>query len=234
VLLESRKELILFGGEFATANQHYHHGDTWRYEVASNRWSAVDAKRGPSARSGHRASAWRSGLLLHGGFYQTLTADRWFGDAWFLDGRSRRWAELRFQPGAAAPAPRSGHGFVVVPGKDAAVLYGGYSEVSTVSKEAGAAKVGGGGGAKDAAFLSQRTRSVVHSDLWVLRLGPLADYLATGGGGARARRAAAAARAAPARAAQRACPFSPGSACALRAPAPPRARASPCSASGTA
>ena len=191
VLLDAAREVLIFGGEFSTASQFYHHGDTWRLNTASGAWSRAESRRAPSPRSGHRAAAWRSGALLFGGFFQTLTSDKWFNDLWFFDARvgsaTAGWTEVVLPAGAPAPTARSGHGFVVLPGSDIAVLVGGYSEVtgqtttiaSALATGGKGGKKGGGGGSAGAgslaAFLSSKARSCVHTDVWVLRLANLAS-----------------------------------------------------------
>jgi uncharacterized membrane protein YgcG len=179
VLGTDNKSLFVYGGEFATANQFHHWGDTWRLELDTNRWTRLDSKRAPSQRSGHRMAVWRSYVLLFGGFHQSLTQDKWFADTWVLDTRTGQWTELVWPVTALLPAARSGHALAAVPGKDVLLLYGGYSEVRS-GKDADDAAKGGGGkkalapaAAAAAALLTRKTRSVVHTDLWVLRLAPL-------------------------------------------------------------
>ena len=185
VLLESKKEVILYGGEFSTASQFYHHGDTWRMDVSTGAWTRADSKKAPTPRSGARAGAWRGGVLLFGGFYQTLTSDKWFGDTWLFDARvgAAGWTQVIFPTSSLpAPAARSGHGFVVLAGRDLALLAGGYSEVaaggatdviSATTKKGGSKGAAGGSGSM-AAFLNQKSRSVVHNDVWLLRLSNMA------------------------------------------------------------
>jgi len=185
VLLNSGATLLIFGGEFGTANQFHHFNDTWKLDLASSKWTKLDLKKAPSARSGHRMAAWRNFAVLFGGFHQTLTSDRWFGDLWLFDNRTDLWQEVVFPSTHSLPAPRSGSQFVMLPNKDCAVLYGGYSEVRSTGAEGilvpskggkgggGKGGGGGGGGSGDSNLLFRKSKSVVHTDMWLLRLSPL-------------------------------------------------------------
>lgn len=179
-LLSDNKSILMYGGEFATANQFHHYSDTWKLDLGSNSWSKVESKKAPPPRSGHRMAAWRNYVILFGGFYQTLTHDRWYGDTWIFDSKGGgTWSEVVLPATATVPAPRSGCQFVVMPGKDVAIMYGGYSEiragqndnVSVAGKQGGGNK-GGGKGASTAALFAKK-KSVCHSDMWILRLSPL-------------------------------------------------------------
>lgn len=198
-------QLYVYGGEFATNLQFYHYNDTWRLDVASNRWARIESKRCPSPRSGHRMLAWRNFIVLFGGFHQSYTSDTWHRDVWVMDARTNEWREITFPGTAQQPAARSGMQFHLVPGKDIAIMYGGYSEVkvgsdalSVLPGKGGAGGKGGKGGAGGggvvtasaaaAALLAKKSRSVVHQDLWLLKLSPLlgadGSVRAGSGGGA--------------------------------------------------
>lgn len=170
--------LYIVGGEFATNSQFYHYADTWALDLGSNKWNRLDSKRAPSARSGHRMAVWRNFVLLFGGFHQSLTQDKWFADTWALDTRTGQWVELTWPATALLPAARSGHQLHAVTGKDALLLYGGYSEVKADAKDDKQAQGAGGKkltvAAAAAAMITRKTRSVTHQDMWMLRLGPLA------------------------------------------------------------
>jgi hypothetical protein len=182
-VVHNNTQLILFGGEFATANQFYHHGDTWRLDLTTNRWARCEAsKKNPPPRSGHRMAAWRNYVVLFGGFYQTLTHDKWYGDLWLFDTRGAgSWSECVFPSTTSVPAPRSGTQLVLLPAKDTALIFGGYSEVRQGGAADSSALPGGGkggkgasgGGAGAASLLYRKTRSVTHTDLWLLKLGPV-------------------------------------------------------------
>ena len=129
--------LVIVGGEFATANQFHHYADTWLLNIATNKWTRVDSKKAPSPRSGHRLALWRNFIVCYGGFYESAATDRWFGDTWVLDTRTWQWAEVTFPVTALIPSARSGHALCAVPGKDALLLYGGYSEVTAARRWAG-------------------------------------------------------------------------------------------------
>lgn len=179
-VLHNNTSLYLYGGEFATANQFYHYNDTWKLDLPTNKWQRIESKKSPSARSGHRMLSWRNYILLFGGFYQTLTHDRWFNDLWVLDTRSGNgglWNEIVYPSTVTTlPSPRSGTQFVLVPNKDVAIVYGGYSEIRPGQdkdslfppKQQNQQQKGG-----NANLLFKKTRSMVHTDMWLLRLTPI-------------------------------------------------------------
>lgn len=103
--------MFVICGEFASNSQFYHFNDTHRLELSTNKWSRVESRRGPSARSGHRVVAWRNSVVLFGGFHQSWTQEKWFGDLWVLDCRVGQWAEVAFPGTALVPSARSGHQF---------------------------------------------------------------------------------------------------------------------------
>lgn len=168
--------VYVFGGEFATNNQFFHYQDTWRFDIASNRWTRFECKKGPSARSGHRMLVWRNYIVLFGGFHQAVTSERWFGDVWLFDTRSCEWREVSFPTTSILPPPRSGMQFLAIPGKDVALLYGGYSESKQGAEHsvlAAGGKKGGGSGGAALLAAARKTQSNVHTDMWLLRLAPL-------------------------------------------------------------
>jgi hypothetical protein len=71
-------------------------------------------------------AAWRNFVVLFGGFYQTMTHDRWHNDTWVFDARAAggagAWTEIAFPATALLPAARSGHGLVIPAGKDLALV----------------------------------------------------------------------------------------------------------------
>lgn len=46
-----------------------HYRDLWRLDLQQHRWEQLKAKKGPSARSGHRMLCHKNTLLLFGGFH---------------------------------------------------------------------------------------------------------------------------------------------------------------------
>ena len=173
--------LIIVGGEFATQNQFHHYSDTWRLDLVTNRWSRVDSKKAPSPRSGHRLAVWRSFIVLFGGFYESASQDRWFSDLWILDTRTWQWTEVTHPGHALTPSARSGHQLLTIPGMDALLLYGGYSEIKPgdTTTRGGVPRIAAAGagsaGAAAAALLSRKSKSLVHSDLWILKMLPVAS-----------------------------------------------------------
>ncbi|RYY32766.1 hypothetical protein EON62_04970, partial [archaeon] len=178
VSMGANYQLYVNGGEFATNLQFYHYADTWRLDLATNKWTRVESKKAPSARSGHRMIAWRNYLVLFGGFYQAFTMDTWKRDLWIMDTRTGEWKEIVLPVTAQQPSARSGMQFHLVPGRDMAIMYGGYSEIKGGDAGASSSAAPAKGGkvtaaAAAAAMLGRKVKSVVHTDMWVLRLTPV-------------------------------------------------------------
>lgn len=143
-----RNSLYVFGGEFTSPKQErfHHYKDLWRLDLASNEWTQLPLKGGPSARSGHRVVVWKNTLVLFGGFYDTGREVRYYGDMWALDLEELRW-EPKGSPGALAPSPRSACQ-LVLHGNDV-LLYGGYHKLVDEDGE---------------------DKATVHADAWALEL----------------------------------------------------------------
>jgi Domain of unknown function (DUF4110)/Kelch motif/Galactose oxidase, central domain len=181
-VLLNNKEILIFGGEYATVHQFYHYQDTFKLDLSTHKWTRIESKKNPSARSGHRMVLWRHLVILFGGFHQSYTSDKWFNDLWFFDTRTNQWSEVTFPGTTMLPAARSGHSLLAIPGKDALLLYGGYSELrATVQSDSivpQKAQKGQSGSSKaalaNASLLSaKKTKSVTHQDVWLLKLSPL-------------------------------------------------------------
>ncbi len=100
--------------------------DTWRYEVQANRWSSLDAKTPPSARSGQACWIDAAGrFVLFGG----RNGDTFAGDLWATgtgtDGAGA-WSQLGADAGLS---PRTGMAIAIH--TDEAVLFGGVDEGGT-------------------------------------------------------------------------------------------------------
>ena len=65
-----KKALYVFGGEFTSPKQDRfkHFKELWRFDLETNTWEKFDIKRGPSARSGHRAAVYKNKMIVFGGF----------------------------------------------------------------------------------------------------------------------------------------------------------------------
>lgn len=147
--------ILLFGGEFSSPKQStfYHYGDTWILDGQSKEWTKVEAKKGPSARSGHRMTYWKNYILLHGGFRDLSASTTYLNDLWAFDVTSYRWHQIELPGNGMYPEARSGHSFMPI--ADGAVVWGGYS------------KVKGTGGSKKG-----QLKGKVHQDTWVLKMKP--------------------------------------------------------------
>ena len=146
-----REHMYIFAGEFATTNQFYHYKDFWRFHVGTNKWELLDAKGGPSQRSGHRMVVWRNFILVFGGFYDVSREMKYYDDLHIFCTRELKWRKIDFDPLKPKPSARSGCGFVAHPSKDEVYLYGGYTEV----------RVG-----------RVLTRGRCSSEIWCLKLNP--------------------------------------------------------------
>jgi len=120
--------LFVFGGEFSSANQSqfYHYRDLWCLDLATYVWEQVQAKNGPSARSGHRMVHCRDRLLVFGGFFDNLRDVKYYNDAHVFDLSLYQWHKLVTAPGDPVPQPRSGCSLAADPAAGAVFLYGGY------------------------------------------------------------------------------------------------------------
>lgn len=148
-----RDHIYVFGGEFTTTEQFYHHRDLWRLHIKTNTWENLELQgRFPTARSGHRMAVWRNFLVLFGGFYEAAREVKWYGDLYVMNFQDLKWRKIEFSPLAVQPAPRSGHQIAVLENSGQLFLYGGYSKVKNV-------------GAK--------SEGKVHTDMFVLNLMPL-------------------------------------------------------------
>lgn len=118
--------VMMFGGEFSSPKQStfYHYGDTWVLDAETKEWEKIEAKRGPSARSGHRLCAWKNYIILHGGFRDTGVTTTYLQDMWLFDITTYKWTQIEFPTTHSIPDARSGHS--LIPHADGAVLFGGY------------------------------------------------------------------------------------------------------------
>jgi N-acetylneuraminic acid mutarotase len=150
-----REHMYIFAGEFATTNQFYHYKDFWRYHCGTNAWELVDAKNGPSQRSGHRMVVWRNYIIVFGGFYDVSREMKFYNDVHIFCTREMRWRKFQFDSLKPQPNPRSGCGLVVHPSKDELFMYGGYTEI----------RIG-----------KQTTKGRCNSDIWKLKLTPAKKF----------------------------------------------------------
>ena len=126
-------QLFLFGGEFSSPSQQkfHHFRDFWMLDLATWSWEQVQAKSGPSARSGHRMALVRANpnpdpdpnpnpnpnpnsnpnqvrdkLLVFGGFFDNLREVKYYNDLHMFDLKLYKWTKITPQPGAPLPASR--------------------------------------------------------------------------------------------------------------------------------
>lgn len=101
----------------------HHYRDLWVFSVTDKTWERIDTRVKPSARSGHRMTAWKKYLVLFGGFVDTGARTTYLNDLWLFDMEEYKWVELP-QNDFRRPGPRSGFSFL--PTTDGVVLHGGY------------------------------------------------------------------------------------------------------------
>ena len=133
VVPSSGGSLFVFGGEFSSPNQttFHHYRDFWCLDLTTWLWEPVQAKNGPSARSGHRMVHVRDHLMVFGGFFDNLRDVKYYNDLYLFDLSLYKWTKVTPEPGAPVPSPRSGFQMVTDPtggadGNGCVILYGGY------------------------------------------------------------------------------------------------------------
>jgi N-acetylneuraminic acid mutarotase len=120
-------QLWIFGGEFssATQTQFYHHKDLWVLNLNNNSWEQIDAKAGPSPRSGHRMVQCKNKLVLFGGYFdQGRGLPKYNNETWLFDLDTNKWQKLEPKTGDLLPSARSG--LQMFSWGDNVYVYGGY------------------------------------------------------------------------------------------------------------
>lgn len=172
--------LFVFGGEYSspTQTQFYHYKDLWALDLVSWTWTKVEAKNGPSARSGHRMVLLRDKLAVFGGFFDNLRDVKYYNDLYLFDLGLYKWSRVPVEPGASIPLPRSGCQFVAHPSvADQAIVFGGYFKKKAVQKQfnmnTAKGSSGGAGAAAASADAADDALEVGHEfkDMWVFDLG---------------------------------------------------------------
>lgn len=128
----------------------------------------VDAKGGPSARSGHRMALLRDKLAVFGGFFDNLRDVKYYNDLHLFDLSLYKWSKVPVEPGSSVPQPRSGHQLVTC--GDALIVFGGYFKKKAVMRQFNQhAPKGGGGASASASAADDDGLEVGHEfkDMWV-------------------------------------------------------------------
>eukprot|EP01053_Blabericola_migrator_P002224 Blabericola_migrator_1__2223@NODE_1613_length_4167_cov_397_112683_g1046_i1_p1_GENE_NODE_1613_length_4167_cov_397_112683_g1046_i1NODE_1613_length_4167_cov_397_112683_g1046_i1_p1_ORF_typecomplete_len627_score149_96Kelch_4/PF13418_6/16Kelch_4/PF13418_6/1_4e09Kelch_4/PF13418_6/6_8e08Kelch_4/PF13418_6/0_028Kelch_4/PF13418_6/5_6e07Kelch_4/PF13418_6/7_9e03Kelch_4/PF13418_6/0_0027Kelch_6/PF13964_6/1_3e02Kelch_6/PF13964_6/5_2e12Kelch_6/PF13964_6/5_1e06Kelch_6/PF13964_6/0_028Kelch_6/PF13964_6/1_3e06Kelch_ len=147
----NQDEILVFGGEFATASQFYHFKDFWRFDLKSQTWSEIDVTgTPPSARSGHRMVMCRNLLVLFGGFHDSGRETRYFNDIYVYE--RNHWRKIVLPASAQSPCARSG--VVMAADNNGVLVYGGYSKTRDTDRS---------------------SQGVTHQDTWWLDLTPVFD-----------------------------------------------------------
>ena len=161
--------IFLFGGEFSSPKQgtFYHYNDFWRLDPSSREWTRLEGKgKSPPARSGHRMTHYKNFIILFGGFQDTSQQTKYLQDLWVYDCQNYVWHNPVLPPATQKPDARSS--FSLLPHDSGAVLCGGYSRVKT---NALAGNTGKGGKQASKSIM----KSVIHQDVWLLRIIPTAS-----------------------------------------------------------
>jgi N-acetylneuraminic acid mutarotase len=149
IAITQKGMLYLFGGEFVSPNEtnFFHYKDFWKMNLAAgNIFERVDVKVKPNTRSGHRMVCWKEYLVLFGGFFDQIHKTTYFDDLWVFNTLSEEWTKIETQE---KPLARSGCQLMIH--HDLLTLYGGYSKISKKGT---------------------KTIGMMHTDHWVLKLGP--------------------------------------------------------------
>mmetsp|Transcript_28317 Transcript_28317/g.42820 ORF Transcript_28317/g.42820 Transcript_28317/m.42820 type:complete len:787 (-) Transcript_28317:37-2397(-) len=153
--------LYVFGGELSSTDYYQHYKDLWKYSIADQSWTELKSSGGPSSRSGHGAMAWKSYMIVFGGFYEgnsTTEAPRWFNDVHIYNLKAECWlSDISYSKLGQKPEPRSACNVSLVEGdRDAIMVHGGFSKLLQNNKNG-----------------EQKKESKVHTDVWLLHLKPI-------------------------------------------------------------
>ena len=146
-----KQSLYVFGGEFESGDQYHHFRDIWKFDTRSLKWEEIVARNPPSARSGHAAFVWKQFMVVFGGFFEAARETKWYNDVSVFNLQTETWMDVPQSRLAEKPEPRSACNFSSF-GSDKILIHGGFSKMKSVNS-------------------SSETK--VHSDAWVLHLGPL-------------------------------------------------------------
>lgn len=129
--LHSKKEILLFGGEFTnneTGTTQFFN-DLYTYTKNNNQWKKYVSQNSPMPRSSAAMTCHSSGLaLLHGGEFSSPKQSTFYhyNDTWLLDTQSKEWTKIESKTG---PSARSGHRITVW--KNYFVLFGGFRDLGS-------------------------------------------------------------------------------------------------------
>lgn len=162
--------MYVFGGEFSNKSltQYRHYRDLWRLDLEDFSWEKIDARGGPSARSGHRMCVVKGKLLVFGGYFDSgFGENKYYNDLHYIDLTADEfaWTKVETQSFDLVPSPRSGFQWTVF--GEEVWLYGGYCREVADKAKAMSHKSQKKGGASAAAEMTV-ARGVVHSDLFKL------------------------------------------------------------------
>jgi len=111
---------VVFGGLFHNSD---HLNDLWFYHINSSQWEKTHpGGLWPEPRKSHAAiyDSLNRRMILFGG----QQGSTYFSDTWEYSFVTDEWSEIHT---IDSPDPRAGHSFVLYPGQDKAILFGGYN-----------------------------------------------------------------------------------------------------------
>lgn len=125
----SKKELLLFGGEFTEEGVSHFYNDLYSYGIDNDIWRKITSKNAPLPRSSHAMCAHPSGIvLLFGGEFSSPKQSTFYhyGDTWILDGDTKEWSKIDQKRG---PSARSGHRLACW--KNFIIMHGGFRDLGS-------------------------------------------------------------------------------------------------------
>ena len=145
-----KQNLYVFGGELATSSEYYHYKDMWKFDVTTLKWTEIQARNPPSARSGHSCFLWKSYMIVFGGFFEAARETKFFADIHVFNLQTEQWLTLPTSRLSMKPEPRSACNVALL--GDKAFIHGGFSKLKTPNST---------------------SEIKVHTDAWVLNLAPI-------------------------------------------------------------
>lgn len=140
-----KQSLYVFGGELATASEYHHYRDLWKFDLKTLKWTEIQARNGPSARSGHACFLWKSYMVVFGGFFEAARETKFYNDVHIFNLQTEQWMALPASRLAMKPEPRSACNVGIF--GDKALVHGGFTKLKATTST---------------------TETKVHTDAWVL------------------------------------------------------------------
>lgn len=129
--LHSKREIILFGGEYTDndTGKTIFYNDLYTFTKNNNQWKRYTSQNSPMPRSSAAMCCHSSGIaLLHGGEFSSPKQSTFYhyNDTWILDTQSKEWTKIESKMG---PSARSGHR--ITTWKNYFILFGGFRDLGS-------------------------------------------------------------------------------------------------------